>query len=185
MDVVEARSNPSRRLPRHGWATRSNDLTAEAGPAAPVRPGSPQDEWPGTMISGTLRTLTPYSRLARPFSVKKLPATRGTNSSPGPWSKMGSGATRESAQLTSAAIDTGPARDPAARRHGPCWLGVGDIAGIALDNAREGGIGTDGIRHRRLGERGHRRKTGPGQGTGEGKAAAEHPAAGRDHPLVT
>lgn len=64
---------------------------------------APQLLWPSTMMSGTSRNLAAYSMLAMPSSLTKLPASRTTKRSPGPWSKANSGATRESAQARIAA----------------------------------------------------------------------------------
>ncbi len=56
------------------------------------------------MISGAPRNCTPYSSDASRSGDNTLPATRTTNRSPGAWSNVSSGATRESAQQRMAAI---------------------------------------------------------------------------------
>src|SRR3989344_1423858 len=64
---------------------------------------APQLLCPSTRMSGTCRTSIAYSMLASASSFRKLPASRTTNRSPGPWSKASSGAMRESAQIRMAA----------------------------------------------------------------------------------
>ena len=65
---------------------------------------APQSLWPSTMMKGTPRNWTPYSSEASKSGFTMLPATRTTKRSPGAWSKASSGETRESAQLSIAAI---------------------------------------------------------------------------------
>jgi len=63
------------------------------------------------MISRTPSSATAYSMLPfteAPAPLMMLPAIRTTNRSPTPWSKISSGATRESAQPTTAASGACP-----------------------------------------------------------------------------
>src|SRR6266403_6007503 len=57
---------------------------------------APQPSWPRTTNNGVLRCDPAYCKLPAPSGERTLPATRTTNSSPRPASKINSGTTRES-----------------------------------------------------------------------------------------
>src|SRR6266404_3544834 len=57
---------------------------------------APQRSWPRTTNNGVLRCDPAYCKLPAPSGERTLPATRTTNSSPRPASKINSGTTRES-----------------------------------------------------------------------------------------
>ena len=61
---------------------------------------TPQSSCPNKISSGTCSFLTAYSILSLTFGPTAMPATRTTNSSPMPQSKIISGTTRESEQLS-------------------------------------------------------------------------------------
>ena len=68
---------------------------AEADLAAAI---APHPSWPSTTNSGVCKYDPAYCRLPATSGERMLPATRTTNSSPRPASKIHSGATRESLQ---------------------------------------------------------------------------------------
>src|SRR5258705_8293428 len=69
---------------------------------------APQPSWPRTTNNGVLRSDPAYCKLPAPSGERTLPATRTTNSSPRPASKINSGATRESLHPRMVAIGCWP-----------------------------------------------------------------------------
>ena len=85
-------------------------------------------------------------RLARPLSSMKLPATRTMKSSPGPSSRISSGTTRESEQLTITAKGCCPSALGAADGIVAVDRGVSDVPGVPVLQPLQGGglIGGNG-----------------------------------------
>mmetsp|Transcript_114095 Transcript_114095/g.317434 ORF Transcript_114095/g.317434 Transcript_114095/m.317434 type:complete len:290 (-) Transcript_114095:3-872(-) len=65
---------------------------------------APQSSWPKTTSTLTFKWCTAYCSEAVVVVARQLPATRTTKMLPKPWSKMSSGGTRESAQLSTATV---------------------------------------------------------------------------------